>query len=71
LIRAEVTVDGEAPWFVCRQSAIAPATCGVAIEVPLIVFVAVSPVFQDDVMLVAGGATSVLRRRSPPDEARA
>ena len=35
-------------------SAAAPATCGVAIEVPLIVLVAVSLVYQAEVMLTAG-----------------
>ena len=42
----------------CRISAAAPATCGVAIEVPLIVFVAVSAVCQDDVMLEPGAKRS-------------
>jgi hypothetical protein len=36
-----VTFDAEAPGFVWRYRAIAPATWGDAIEVPLIVFVAV------------------------------
>ena len=36
----------------------APATCGVAIEVPLMVFVAVSLVFQDEVMLEPGAKMS-------------
>ena len=58
LISAEVTVDGEAPGFVCRYSAIAPATCGVAIEVPLIVFVAVSLVIHAEVMLEPGAKMS-------------
>ena len=35
-----------------------PATCGVAIDVPLIVFVAVSFVFQVDVMLEPGAKMS-------------
>ena len=45
LISACVTVAGEAPGLVCRYRAIAQVTWGVAIEVPLIVFVAVSLVF--------------------------
>ena len=36
----------------------APVTCGVAIEVPLMVFVAVSLVFQDEVMLLPGAKMS-------------
>ena len=36
----------------------APATCGVAIEVPLMVFVAVSLVFQAEVMLEPGAKMS-------------
>src|SRR5882724_6399486 len=42
-----------------RISAAAPTTCGVAIEVPLIVFVAVSLVFHDDVMFTPGAKMSV------------
>jgi hypothetical protein len=53
-----VTVDGEAPGFVCRYSAIAPATCGDAIEVPLMVFVAVLLVDQAEVMLDPGANMS-------------
>ena len=37
----DATVAGEAPGEVDRYFAAAPATCGVAIDVPLIVFVAV------------------------------
>ena len=36
----------------------APVTCGVAIEVPLIVFVAVSLVFHAEVMLLPGAKMS-------------
>jgi hypothetical protein len=39
-------------------SAAAPATCGVAIEVPLIVFVAVLLLYQADVMLTPGAMMS-------------
>ena len=55
---AAVTVDGEAPGFVWRYSAAAPATCGVAIEVPLMVFVAVLLVLQAEVMLEPGAKMS-------------
>src|SRR5438132_1428002 len=40
------------------MSAATPTTCGVAIEVPLIVLVAVSLVFQDDVMPCPGAKMS-------------
>jgi hypothetical protein len=53
-----VTVAGGAPVFVWRYRAIAPATCGDAIEVPLIVFVAVLLVCQADVMLEPGAKMS-------------
>src|SRR4051794_14763644 len=39
LISALATADGVAVVFVARYSAATPATCGVAIDVPLIVFV--------------------------------
>ena len=42
-----------------RISAAAPATCGVAIDVPLIVLVAVSLVFQAEVMLSPGAKMSM------------
>ena len=52
------TVAGDAVGFVSRKSAATPATCGVAIEVPEIVLVAVSLEFQDDVMLLPGAKMS-------------
>lgn len=55
---AVVTVAGEAPGFVSRNSAATPATCGAAIDVPEIVFVAVSLVFQAEVMLEPGAKIS-------------
>src|SRR5207244_13094751 len=42
----------------CSYSAAAPVTCGVAIDVPLIVFVASSLVSQSDVMLTPGAKMS-------------
>ena len=42
LMIAAVTVAGEALGFVSRNSAATPATCGDAIDVPGIVFIAVS-----------------------------
>src|SRR5829696_4420252 len=53
------TVAGEALGLADRYSAAPPATCGVAIDVPLIVLVAVSLVFQDEVMLTPGAKMSV------------
>ena len=55
---AAVTVAGEALGFVSKNNAATPATCGVAIDVPEIVFVAVSLVFHDDVMLLPGAKMS-------------
>src|SRR5690606_3768060 len=42
----------------CRYSAAAPATCGDAIEVPEIVLVALSEVYQAEVMLLPGAKRS-------------
>ena len=58
LMIAAVTVAGEAVGFVSRNNAATPATCGVAIDVPEIVLVAVSLVFHDDVMLLPGAKMS-------------
>src|SRR6476620_547317 len=55
---AAVTVAGEAVGLVSRNRAATPATCGVAIDVPEIVLVAVSLVFQDEVMLLPGAKMS-------------
>src|SRR5689334_4548635 len=55
---AAVTVAGDAVGFVSRNNAATPVTCGVAIDVPEIVFVAVSLVFHDDVMLLPGAKIS-------------
>ena len=58
MIIAAVTAAGDAPGVVSRKSAATPATCGVAIEVPEIVLVAVSLVLQADVMLEPGAKIS-------------
>src|SRR4051794_25914034 len=42
------TVAGEAVGLFCKYNAATPATCGVALEVPLMVFVAVSGVDQEE-----------------------
>src|SRR5215510_6611605 len=55
---AAVTVAGEAVGFVSRNNAATPVTCGVAIDVPEIVLVAVSLVFHEDVMLLPGAKMS-------------
>ncbi len=52
------TAAGEATGLALRCRAAAPATCGVAMDVPLIVFVAVVPVYQADVMLEPGANRS-------------
>ena len=57
-ISALATVAGVAAGFVARYSAAAPATCGVAIEVPLRMLVAVLLVFQSEVMLEPGAKMS-------------
>jgi hypothetical protein len=51
---AFLTVAGEAVRLVCRNLAAAPVTCGVAIDVPLMVLVAVLLVIHADVMLEPG-----------------
>jgi hypothetical protein len=55
---AAVTVAGEAVGLTSRNNAATPVTCGVAIDVPEIVFVAVSLVFHDEVMLLPGAKMS-------------
>ena len=56
---AACTWAGVAVGLSPRNSAAAPVTCGVAIDVPLIVFVAVSLAFQDEVMFTPGAKMSV------------
>ena len=58
LMIAAVTVAGEALGFVSRNNAATPATCGVAIDVPEIVLVAVSLVLHADVILLPGAKMS-------------
>jgi hypothetical protein len=65
---AAVTVAGDAVGFVSKNRAATPATCGVAIEVPEIVFVAVSLVFQDEVMLEPGAKMSTHVPKLEKDE---
>src|SRR6266571_2706295 len=57
-VSAAVTWAGVADGFVSRYRAAAPATCGVAIDVPLIVFVDWSPLFQSDVVFTPGAKMS-------------
>ncbi len=52
------TCAGVADVFVCKYSAAAPTTCGVAIDVPLIVLVAVALVDHAEVMLEPGAKMS-------------
>lgn len=55
---AAVTAAGNEPGFVSRKSAATPQTCGDAIDVPEMVFVAVSFVFHEEVMLEPGAKMS-------------
>ena len=52
------TVEGEAVVLFCKYNAATPATCGEAIEVPEIVFVAVSLVYQAEVIEEPGAKIS-------------
>ena len=52
------TCVGDSAPFAPRRRAAAPATWGEAIEVPLIVFVAVDDVYQADLMLEPGAKMS-------------
>ena len=58
LVSALATSAGFPDGFADRYSAAAPVTCGVAIDVPLIVFVAVFEPYQSDVMLTPGALMS-------------
>ena len=55
---ASRTVCGDALPNCSRYNAATPQTCGVAIDVPLIVFVAVVLVYQAEVMLEPGAKMS-------------
>ena len=68
LMSAAATVAGDAPGFVSRNNAATPVTCGVAIDVPEIVFVAVSLVFHDEVMLLPGAKMSTQVPKFENDE---
>src|ERR1044072_1928885 len=65
---AAATVAGEAPGLLSKNKAATPATCGVAMEVPEIVLVAVSLVFQDEVMLDPGAKISTHVPKLEKDE---
>ena len=56
--RRSRTCAGVKLGFAESTNAAAPATCGVAIDVPLMVFVAVLEVFQAEVMLDPGAKMS-------------
>lgn len=60
LFRADCTDAGEVPGLAWRYNAAAPATCGVAIEVPEIVLVAVEEVYQVEVMEEPGARISTI-----------
>jgi len=54
LVNAERTCEAVAVGFTCRYSAAVPATCGVAIDVPLMVFVAVLLPIHAELMFTPG-----------------
>jgi hypothetical protein len=58
LVTAPATTDGVAEGLPCRYSAATPAACGVAIDVPLSVAVAVFEVCQAERTLEPGAKTS-------------
>ncbi len=57
-LMVSATSSVEAVGSVSRYSAATPATCGAAIEVPLIVLVALSLVYHAEVMLCPGANRS-------------
>jgi hypothetical protein len=58
LVNALATALGDLVGLLCRYKAATPATCGAAIDVPLIVKVAVSLVCQAEMMLTPGAKRS-------------
>ena len=58
LVIAVPTAAALALGLPCKYKAATPTTCGVAMLVPEMVLVAVSLVFQDEVMLEPGAKTS-------------
>lgn len=63
-----LTVAGDEPGLLCRTRAATPATCGLAIEVPLKVAPAVSLVNQADTMLEPGAKISTTLPKFENDE---
>lgn len=57
-LRAASTWAAVAVGFTWRYNAMVPATCGVAMDVPLIVFVAVFELYHADVMFTPGALMS-------------
>ena len=58
VVSALATCDGVALGFADKYNADVPQTCGVAIDVPLIVFVAVVLEYHDEVMFTPGAKMS-------------
>jgi len=58
VVKKDVTAEGDAVGFASRTSATTPATWGEAMEVPLMVFVATSLVFQADKIELPGAKMS-------------
>ena len=65
---AFLTAAGEAVRLCCRNRAATPVTCGVAIDVPLIVLVAVLLVDHADVMLEPGAKMSTTLPKFEKDD---
>jgi hypothetical protein len=55
---ALIAAEADDAGFADMYSAATPAVCGVAIDVPLIVFVAVVDEYHDDVMFTPGAKRS-------------
>src|SRR3569832_37866 len=65
---AAATVAGDALGFVSKNSAATPATCGVAIEVPEMISVAVSLVLYDERISEPGAKISTHVPKFEKDE---
>ena len=58
VVRKALTAEGDAVGLAASANAATPVTWGVAMDVPLMMFVAVALVFQAEVMLVPGAKIS-------------
>jgi hypothetical protein len=58
VVKKAATEAGEAVGLAASTKAATPATCGDAMEVPLLMLVAVAPLLEAEVMLVPGAKIS-------------